>query len=211
MWKKDKGDIFVISGPSGVGKTTVIKLFLKEVSAFNVHFSVSYTTRSKREGEINGKDYHFISKEEFLSKVHNSFFLEWAKVHGNYYGTGKDVLKFIERGQDVILDIDVQGALQVKNSFKQAITVFIFPPSLKELRNRLEVRRTESFEVIERRIEKAKDEINKAIEYDYAVINDDPFKTKDLIKAIFLDKILNGYKSRKSIITFVKSLLEEEL
>ncbi len=169
--KKEKGLLVVISAPSGTGKTTLCHMLLEEFE--NMEFSVSYTTRIPREGEINGRDYFFVDRETFERMIEEGDFLEWAEVYGNLYGTSKSqVIKAIESGKDVLLDIDVQGALQVKNNFPEAVLIFILPPSLKELEKRLRKRGTDSGEAIERRLRIAREEIRKSIYYDYLVVND---------------------------------------
>jgi guanylate kinase len=166
-----KGLLIVVSAPSGTGKTTLCRMLLKEFE--NMEFSVSYTTRPPRKGEVNGKDYFFVSREEFERMVEEGDFLEWANVYGNLYGTSKSqVLKALEEGKDILLDIDVQGALQVKKNLPEAVLIFIMPPSFEELEKRLRSRGTDSEEVIEKRLNVAKEEIKKAPFYDYIVVND---------------------------------------
>ena len=177
-----KGKLYVISGPSGTGKGTICAELLKDIGN---EFSVSMTTRSPREGEVHGKDYYFVSKEEFLENVDKGNFLEHATVFDNYYGTPKDmVLKRLERGRNVILDIDVQGGLQVKAAMPEAVLIFLLPPSLTELRSRLEGRKTEAPEIIEKRLSKALEEIKFIGEYDYYIVNDDLDKAVSEAKAI---------------------------
>ncbi len=180
----DKGLLIVLSGPSGVGKGTVRKsLFERE--DHNLVYSISMTTRKPREGEVDGKDYFFVSREEFEKRIEEDKFLEYAEFVGNYYGTPVDeVNKQIELGNEVVLEIEVQGALQVREKVKNAIFVFIAPPSLDALYSRLKGRGTESEEVIKQRIEKAKKEINLAYKYDYIVINDTVENASDRIMAI---------------------------
>ena len=186
MLSREEGLLIVISAPSGTGKTTLCHMLLKEFN--NAVFSVSFTTRKPRKGEVNGKDYWFVSKEEFERRIKEGDFLEWAKVYGNYYGTSKSqVLKALKEGKDVILDIDTQGALQVKERFPEAVLIFILPPSFKELENRLRKRGTDPEEVIEKRLKFAKEEIKRARFYDYIVVNDELevayFKLKSIITA----------------------------
>ncbi|MGC8733671.1 MAG: guanylate kinase [bacterium] len=168
-----KGHVFVISGFSGVGKGTIINKIIQ--SNPNIYFSVSYTTRSKRPNEVDGKDYFFISKEEFKEKILNDDFLEWAIVNDEFYGTSKtQVLEKIENQIDVILDIDVKGAIQVKSKLPNYTTlIYIIPPTGLELLNRLKNRKTETEEQILKRVTTSLTEINYINAYDYIVINDD--------------------------------------
>ncbi len=179
----EQGDLFVISAPSGTGKTTICRRILQEVPG--VEFSVSYTTRPPRRGEVDGRDYHFVDTDIFQSMVEYGEFLEWARVHGNLYGTGrKDVLSRLEAGRDVLLDIDVQGARQVKAKYPRAVMVFILPPSLRELEDRLAGRGTEDRHGLEVRLENAAREMEAAREYDYAVVNDELARAVQDVEAI---------------------------
>ncbi len=178
-----KGDLYVISAPSGTGKTTLLHMLLKEMD--KVSFSVSHTTRPSRPGEIDGVDYHFVSKDVFSSMVEEGAFLEWAEVHGHFYGTSREgVLGQLAKGTDVLLDIDVQGARQVKKGFPGAVMIFILPPSFKELEQRLRSRGTEDEDSLKIRIENAKREIMAVTEYDYIVINDVLQKALDDLEAV---------------------------
>ena len=167
---RKKGRLYVISGPSGTGKGTICTEILKDI---NNEFSVSMTTREAREGETHGKEYYFVSHEEFLDNIEKGNFLEYATVFDNYYGTPKDmVLKRLEKGRNIILDIDVQGGLNVKAAMPDAVLIFLLPPSLAALRERLEKRGTETPDKIEKRLSKALNEIRFIGEYDYYVVND---------------------------------------
>ena len=169
--EKMKGLLIVISAPSGTGKTTLCHMLLEEFS--NMEFSISYTTRKPRLGELNGRDYFFVDRRTFEKMIEEGDFLEWAEVYGNLYGTSKSqVLKALEEGKDILLDIDTQGALQVKKNFPEAVLIFILPPSLKELERRLRKRGTDDEETIRKRLQIARKEIGKALEYDYLVVND---------------------------------------
>lgn len=170
MSNHHRGKLYVISGPSGTGKGTICK----ELTARGeMDISTSMTTRSPREGEVNGRDYFFVTKEEFRAAIDNGNMLEWANVFDNMYGTPKEaVIQRLERGRNVILEIDVQGGLQVKKLMPETILIFILPPSLKVLRERLEGRHTDTPEVIETRLAEAINEIKLIGEYDYYVIND---------------------------------------
>lgn len=165
-----KGILIVFSGPSGCGKGTVLKELIDKDD--NVFLSVSATTRSPREGEINGKNYYFLTKEEFEEQISNDGMLEYAKYCENFYGTPKaPVLERIEKGQNVILEIEVQGAMKVKEKQKDAVLVFLMPPSMEELERRLVDRQTEDIETITKRLNTAKEEIAHKDEYDYIIVN----------------------------------------
>ena len=167
------GKMIIVSAPSGAGKTTIVKHILNQ--DFNLEFSISATSRPKREGEIHGKDYYFLSKEEFRSKIKNEEFVEWEEVYeGRYYGTLKDEVKRIwGEGNNVIFDVDVKGGISIKKLFsKESLAVFIQPPSIEELKNRLVNRSTDSIEDIQVRVDKAAYEMTFANEFDLIVIND---------------------------------------
>jgi len=167
------GAVLVLSGPSGAGKSSLIAKIINDIG--DTYFSISTTTRPIREGETDGVDYYFVDKEEFEREVDEDQFLEHALVHGNYYGTSlKPVKKALEEGKLVIFDIDVQGNNAIKNRLSDITTsVFISPPTLSELKRRLELRSTDSQEVIQRRVNMAKKEIQRVSEYEYLLINDD--------------------------------------
>ncbi len=164
--------ILVLSGPSGAGKSTIIEIASSEIGEY--YFSVSTTTREPRVGEVNGKDYYFVSKEEFEEGIKNGNFLEYAIVHGNYYGTSLvPVKKALTEGKLVIFDIDVQGYRLVREAMGDVVvSVFITPPSLKELEARLTSRGSDNIDIINKRLQNAKDEIKAISEYDYVIIND---------------------------------------
>ena len=163
--------VFVFSGPSGVGKSTIIGTVLQKISAFRL--SVSFTTRQGRPGEMDGKHYHFVDRKTFDEKIAAGAFLEWAEVYGEYYGTAAAQIKTIlEEGHHALLDVDTQGAMNIKENCSGAVLVFIEPPSLEELEKRLRGRGTESEESLARRISKAKHELGFAREYDHVVVND---------------------------------------
>ncbi|MCT7617240.1 guanylate kinase [Aliarcobacter butzleri] len=167
-----KGAILIISGPSGCGKSTLLKEVYKNISDY--YFSISTTTRKPRVGEINGVDYFFVSKEEFEEDIKKGNFLEYAKVHDNYYGTSlKPIIQALNEGKLVIFDIDVQGHHLVRKKMNDSVTsVFITTPSLKVLEERLNNRNSDSLEVIEKRVKNAKKEIEFFDEYDYFIVND---------------------------------------
>ncbi len=167
-----KGSIFIVSAPSGAGKTTLCRR-LTEVVPRIVH-SISYTTRQAREGEVDGRDYFFVDEDRFMHMVGAGEFLEWAEVHGNLYGTSRAKLfEMIQGGTDVILDIDIQGAAQIRQKGIDGTFIFVLPPSLDILRKRLISRKTDSEEVILRRLKKAREEIGDYRLYDYVIVNDD--------------------------------------
>lgn len=167
-----KGMLLVISGPSGTGKGTLIERLMKEDPT--LVFSVSATTRAPRPGEIDGVHYHFVTNERYDELVAENAFVEYANVHGNRYGTLRsEVYERLERGENVVLDIDVQGALNVIASEKEKVSIFILPPSMQELRSRLTGRGTETEEAVERRLHNAVWEISQKDKYQYKVINDD--------------------------------------
>ncbi len=199
MKLNQKGLLIVLSGPSGVGKATVRKaLFNSPDHKFT--YSVSMTTRKPRTGEIDGQDYYFVSEEEFLQRIKDGRFLEYAKFVGNYYGTPMEqVQEMIEQGDEVVLEIEVEGAMQVKAKMPDAVLIFIAPPTYGSLKTRLLGRGTESEEIIMERISKAHRELTLAAGYDYIVINDDVENAADRIKAIIraeharCRRSLNGY------------------
>ncbi|MBS5616885.1 MAG: guanylate kinase [Clostridiales bacterium] len=171
MHKGKRGVLFVFSGPSGVGKGT-LKAKLFEEFADRIAYSVSATTRGPREGEVDGKDYFFISRQEFERRVKNNEFLEHAEFAGNCYGTPRAyVEKLLDSGMNVVLEIDVQGALQVMKSMPECVSVFILPPSFEELEHRLRGRGTETEEKVRERLETAKRELPYAPQYDYQIVN----------------------------------------
>lgn len=165
------GRLFVISGPSGAGKGTICKQILERD---NITLSISMTTRNPREGEVHGESYYFVSKEEFKKNIEKEGFLEYAEVYGNFYGTPKmEVMETMKKGMDVVLEIDIQGALQIKRAYPEAILVFILPPSMKELRKRITERGTETEESLKQRMGETLNELSYIHEYDYCVINDE--------------------------------------
>lgn len=166
-----KGKLIVVSGPSGVGKDTIVSKFLENN---NAHLSISATTRLPRKGEINNKDYYFLTKEEFEKRINEDDFLEYATYNNCYYGTPKSsVLKYLEKGINVILVIEVKGAFQIKEKLQNSVLVFIMPPSLEELKRRIKGRNLDTDEMINNRLIIAEEEMNLRHKYDYIIINDD--------------------------------------
>lgn len=177
------GNIFIISAASGTGKTTLVSRLTHHYDTIRV--AVSHTTRPPREGEQHGKQYYFVSPEKFMQLVGDGVFLEHAQVFGNYYGTSMlEVRELINKGVDVILEIDVQGATQIRQALPNAISIFILPPSLAVLEERLRKRKTDSEEVIMRRLNEARHEIQQAIEFDYIVVNNDLVETENHLLSI---------------------------
>lgn len=180
-----KGLVFVVSAPAGTGKTTLVRMLVDEFPCVSV--SVSCTTRSMRSGEIADKDYHFLSPEEFEQKLKKGEFLEYAHVFGHYYGTLQtDVDKQLNSGKHVILVIDTQGAMQLKERGVSAVFIFVRPPSLSELRERLFKRKTEKNEHIEERLAWAQKELEMVIEYDYQIVNDNLHRAYEVLRSILI-------------------------
>lgn len=182
---KQEGLVYIVSAPSGAGKTSLCNELIDIFP--DLRHSVSYTTRAPRPGERNGIDYFFVSLEEFERMVGADEFAEWAKVHGNFYGTSVKTLEdYRAQGINVILDIDCQGARQLKARYRDAVYVFILPPSFEELRKRLEGRNSDSAEVIEGRMRVAMDEVKESSWYDYLVVNDDFAQALAKLKSIIV-------------------------
>jgi guanylate kinase len=200
-----RGLLFVLSSPSGAGKSTIARMLLENDDG--VAMSVSATTRPKRPGEVDGRDYHFVDDSGFDSLVAGGHFLEWAHVFGHRYGTLKsEVLKTIEGGRDVLLDIDWQGTQQLKQVDPDIVRVFILPPSMKELERRLRTRGTDSADVIRRRMERASAEISHWAEYDYVLINNDAEKCRELVHNILKAERLKATR-RVFLHDFVRQLI----
>ena len=181
----NKGILFVVSGPSGVGKGTIIASVRQQLK--DLHLSVSATTRLPREGEIEGKNYFFIQEPDFQNMIENDQLLEWAKVYSHYYGTPKQyVFEHLFAGQNVVMEIDTQGALQVKEKLPQGVFVFIAPPSIEDLEQRITKRGTDSAESIQARLEACQYEMQQMKYYDYIVINQDLLVAVEKLKAIIM-------------------------
>lgn len=191
-----KGLVIVVSAPSGAGKTTVCEKLLAEMPELSM--SVSYTTRRPRKGERNGKDYYFVSKKKFLEERDRGLFLEWAEVHGYYYGTPRDFLeRRVRAGKDTVLDIDVQGAYKIGRAFPEAVLILLLPPSLTELGKRLKRRGSDSAKDINVRLRNAKAEFHCHPTFDYLVVNDDVEEAVENLKAIIrAERVRTGRLSR---------------
>ncbi|HCZ17089.1 MAG TPA: guanylate kinase [Accumulibacter sp.] len=183
------GQLYIVAAPSGAGKTTLVRALLQNDPG--IQLSISHTTRAPRVGERDGFAYHFVGVQDFLEKVRNGDFIEWAQVHGNYYGTSTSGLEAaVQAGQEVLLEIDWQGAQQVRRLFPAAIGVYILPPSVDELERRLCGRGTDNAETIARRVAAARDEMRHVAEFDYVIINDDrQLALRDLMTVIHASRL----------------------
>lgn len=207
MKLNDRGLLIVVSGPSGVGKGTVRKA-LFEMPGQNLSYSISMTTRKPRPGEVDGVDYYFVTKEEFEQRITDGTLLEYAEFVGNYYGTPLDkVEEQLDLGKEVVLEIEVEGAKQVQEKVKDAVSIFIVPPGKQSLYERLKNRGTESEDIIRQRIDKADREFRLAHMYDYIVVNDEVHNAADRIMAIIRSE---HAKTERSIHKYLKLLEEGE-
>ena len=200
----NKGKLFVVSAPSGCGKGTILFEVLNNNK--NLFYSVSATTRAPREGEIDGVNYYFLSKDEFKREINNGGMLEYAQYCDNFYGTPKKkVVEKLEQGIDVILEIETNGAMQVKGVMPEAVLIFILPPSVLELRRRLNKRGTEEENVIEKRVKEAEDEIRRAFNYDYIIMNDELDKAIEDFEAVLKASKLTKENNKNMIEEVLKN------
>lgn len=205
----ERGLLLVISGPSGAGKGTICKALLDKNEFW---LSVSATTRTPRQGEAHGKNYFFISREEFLTRIENDDFLEFAEVYGNYYGTPKSsVIEMLDSGKDVILEIDIQGALKVKEAFPEGVFIFILPPSMEELKKRIIKRGSETPESLMTRFKSAYKEINYVSKYSYAVVNDEVEDAVKKIEGIVVAERCRVDRMKDTILNSKEELIHEQL
>lgn len=201
-----KGLLLVVSGPSGAGKGTICKALLNKND--QIKLSVSATTRKPRNGEVHGVNYFFIEKEEFTRMVENGEFLEHAQIYDNFYGTPKAaIIECLEKGQDIILEIEMQGARQIKEVYPEGVFIFVLPPSLEELKSRIVGRGTETQEEIEKRFSCAFEEINQIVNYDYFIVNEDIEKSVNDVEAIILSEKNKVTRYKNNIIDKFKEEL----
>jgi len=200
---KEEGLLLVVSAPSGTGKTTLCKQLLKVVR--DIHFSISYTTRAPRRGEKNGKDYHFITKQEFKDKIDRGEFIEWAENYGNLYGTSfQEIRNCLYNGMDILLDVDPRGARAIKKQYTNGAFVFIFPPSIDILRKRLTGRGSEKDDMIKVRLNKAMDEIKEVVWYDYVIFNETIQSSVDILRSIYIAEKNKRTRLMKKIKNLIK-------
>ena len=205
-----RGLLLVISGPSGAGKGTICKALVEKHK--ELYVSVSATTRQPRVGEIDGVNYHFTTKEQFIERIEQNDFLEYAEVYGNYYGTPKsNVEELLEGGKDVILEIDIQGALKVKENFSEGVFIFILPPSMEELKQRIIKRGSETEESLMTRFKNAYQEINYVSKYNYAVVNDEVLTAVSKIEGIIAAEKCRVDRIKDTILDSKEGLIHEQL
>lgn len=210
MIASGRGLLIVISGPSGAGKGTICKSFLERNK--EVALSVSATTRDPRKGEVDGINYHFVSRDEFKNRIEEDDFLEYAEVYDNFYGTPRsNVEELLESGRDVILEIDIQGALKVKENASDGVFVFILPPSMSELRQRIINRGSETKESLMKRFKSAYQEINFLSKYNYAVVNDKVDVAVEKLEAIIAAEKCRVDRIKESILDSKEGIIHEQL
>ena len=179
------GSIFVVSGPSGVGKSTIIKGVRESVSMLG--YSVSHTSRKPRGAEVDGVDYHFVNRDTFAGMIARGEFVEWAEVYSDYYGTSVSGIEGpTSQGLDIIMDVDAQGARNIKSHFEKSVLLYILPPSMEELEKRLKARRTEDEEAVQRRLGKAFKEMKNCLWYDYLIFNDELIRAVEEVRSVIL-------------------------
>ncbi len=205
-----RGLMLILSSPSGAGKTTLTRDLLSD-RALDLTLSISVTTRARRSSEVHGIHYNFVSKDDFLKLRDRDELLEWAEVHGNYYGTPREpVDKVLSEGRDMLFDIDYQGTQQVlEKAGGDAVTIFILPPSMKELKARLDRRAEDAPDVIAKRLDNARNEISRWQIYDYVIVNEDIQRALHEVKAIVVAERLKRTRSEAGIARFVQSLMDE--
>ena len=207
--KIKNGTLFIIAAPSGAGKTSIIKSVTTEDN--NIDVSISYTTRQARADENDGEEYHFISENEFKDLIKIDYFLEYAKVFGNYYGTSKGwVEQEMFTGRNFILEIDWQGALQIKSQIRNSVSIFVLPPSYKTLRARLTSRKKDNLEIIEQRMDAACEEISHYRDFEYIVINDDFKSAVKEIKAIITATNLGACRQSTFYDDFISQIMAQK-
>lgn len=210
MKNRGKGLLIVISGPSGAGKGTICKSFMERNK--DVVLSVSATTRSPRKGEVDGVNYHFMTKEQFKEKIEADDFLEYAEVYDNFYGTPKsNVEELLESGKDVILEIDIQGALKVKENAEEGVFIFVLPPSMEELKQRIIKRGSETEESLMKRFKSAYKEINFVSKYNYAVVNDEVETAVEKLESIITAEKCRVDRIKHSILDSKEGIIHEQL
>jgi guanylate kinase len=205
-----RGLMLILSSPSGAGKTTLTRMLL-QTKELDLTLSISVTTRARRSSEVDGLHYTFIGKKQFDALREGGDLLEWAEVHGNYYGTPREPAEqVLQQGRDVLFDIDYQGTRQVKEkSGGDAVTIFILPPSMRELRSRLERRAEDRPDVIDKRLSEARNEIRRWTDYDYVLVNDDLQSTFNGLRAILAAEHRRAARASEEIAAFVERLLGE--
>ena len=205
MSDKDIGSLYIVAAPSGGGKTSLVKALVESMT--DIAISVSHTTRSKRPGEVDGVDYFFIDPDEFKQMIDEQAFVEHAQVFGHYYGTSKSQIEDrLQRGVDVLLDIDWQGAQQIKQVFAGAVGIFIIPPSLDALKQRLQGRKQDPEHVIHARMQRAQDELSHYAEFDYLIVNDDFYCAVSELKAIVIAhrlRMVRQIEKQRKLLSFL--------